>query len=503
MLLEKGADATIANAKEKTPLDLCQDERIRALLLKSVKHDQNVGRTENGQVEEKEVFAEDKVVTKKETNEPSSHPHFIIQTPPSQILARFPRQKQGRRAETPPARLHAYYCRGRKKKPNSRGSFYSDVSSSESEADHVETEIGHLRPHPPKVIKLTSISEADDSLNESPVPETTSDMSVLPTEEAEQKECNMEVDPKIDVPTVQPSLELDNKDIAVSPDLVQVPSSSVLAQRDLDNRDDVKIEEIIKDRDENTCKSEEVLLTNGERVEDNTQDLLETVSMETTHLDSKDVRSPLILPEAQEVVSSLVVSIMLNEITLKVGNINNDTFTDPTCEQKDFQEMSEQTESLLLTRNGSEDVTSPNIDSSSPVTRSVSVVHGAVRRVSSIEDESACSEFPELPSALQEILIHKDSNVLVDDDDNDSCSTVVSFSTSLPLVFGSRTPSRSQSPNRSLSPPPLTTPLLSGLVTSSLKSKVDTGEPLECVKEQGHGLKKSPPTHNDNSASKG
>ena len=348
---------------------------------------------------------------------------------------------------------------------------------------------------------MTSISEADDSLNESPVPETTSDVSVLPPEEPEQKECNMEVDAKIDVPTVQPSLELDDKDVAVSPDLLQVSSSSVLAQRDLNNRDDEKIEETIKDRDENTCKSDETLLTNCERVEDNTQDLLETVSMETTHPDIKDVRSPFILPEAQA-VSSLVVSIMLNEITLKIGN-NNDNLADPTCEQKDFQETPEPTESSLLTRNGSEDVTSPNIDSSSPVTRSVSVVSGAVRRVSSIDDESACSEFLDLPSAFQEILIHRDSNVLIDDDDNDSCSTVVSFSTSLPLVFGSRTPSRSQSPSRSLSPPSLTTRLQSGLVTSSLKSKVDTGEPLECANEQGHDLKKSSPTHNDNSASKG
>ena len=503
--MEKGADITIVNAKEKTPLDLCREEGIRALLLKSVKHDQDVRRTENGQDEEKEVFAEDKVVTKKEINvEPSSCPHIIIQTPPSQTLARFPRQKQGRRAETPPARLHAYYSRGRgqKKKPNSRGSFYSDVSSSESEADHLETEISHLRPHPPKIIKLTSISEADDSLTESPVPEKTN-MSVILTEEAEQKECNMVVDVKIDVTTIQPSLELDDKDIVITPDLGQVSSSSVLDQRDLDDRNNGKIEDTIKDGDENTCKSEEVLLTNGERVEDNTQDLSETVSMETTNSDAKDVRSPLILSEVQEVVSSLVVSIMLNEITLKIGNISNDTLKDPTSKQTDLQETSEPTESSLLTRNGSEDVTSPNIDSSSPVTRSVSVVSGAVRRVSSIDDESTCSEFPELPSTFQEILIQRESNVLVDDDDNDSCSTVVSFSTSLPLVFGSRTPSRSQSPSRSLSPPPLTTPLLSGLVTSSLRSKVDTGEPLECAKDQGHGLKKSPPTHNDNSASKG
>lgn len=500
MLLEKGADITIANAKEKTPLDLCREEGIRALLLKSVKCDQDVRRTENGQDEEKDVFAEDKVVTKKEVNvEPSSCPHIIIQTPPSQTLAR---QKQGRRAETPPARLQAYYSRGRgRKKPNSRGSFYSDVSSSESEADHLETEISHLRPHPPKIIKLTSISEADDSLTESPVPEKIS-MSVIPTKEAEQKECNMEVDVKIDVTTVQPSLELDDKDIVVSPDLGQVSSSSVLDQRDLDNRDNGKTEETIKDGDNNTCKSEEILLTNGERIEDNTQDLSETVSMETTNSDAKDVRSPLMLSEAQEVVSSLVVSIMLNEITLKIGSISNDTVKDPTSKQTDSQETSEPTESSLLTRNGSEDVTSPNIDNSSPVTRSVSIVSGAVRRVSSIGDESSCSEFPELPSALQEILIQRDSNVLVDDDDNDSCSTVVSFSTSLPLVFGSRTPSRSQSPSRSLSPPSLTTPLLSGLVTSSLKSKADTGEPLECAKDQEHGLKKSPPTHNDNSASK-
>lgn len=87
---------------------------------------------------------------------------------------------------------------------------------------------------------------------------------------------------------------------------------------------------------------------------------------------------------------------------------------------------------------------------------SVSVTTGNVRRVSSIaEDDTTCSSFPtsrDTPRSSRDTPRSSlDTPTMDDSGDEDSCSTIVSFSTSLPLVFNSR--SAPQSPKRnSLSP---------------------------------------------------
>ncbi|XP_019852078.1 PREDICTED: probable serine/threonine-protein kinase nek3 isoform X2 [Amphimedon queenslandica] len=125
---------------------------------------------------------------------------------------------------------------------------------------------------------------------------------------------------------------------------------------------------------------------------------------------------------------------------------------------------------------------------------SLSITSGGVSNVKDIDDPNQGDDLKKGGASSDDKAVQDTMTLLPDDED--SMSTVVSFSTSLPLVFSSRASSRSQSPAPSLSPmatdhTPLTaTPTPSTLLINSLKS----GLPLR------RGRSEEPPSSNYKSA---
>lgn len=383
MLLQKGADPSLVNSKDKTPLDVCHNEEIHKLLLEyQGTHPLNNEPAANDETveEDKDVFAEDTKEIK------SPHPLFIVQTPPTRVT----QIKHGRRAGTPPARLQGHTSHYRKK-GNSRGSFYSEVSSSESETDHLESAI--IRP---RLFDLPSITEADDSIDQS--------------NESAGRDGKSEF----------------GKDLEME-------------------------EEIVKEEEKVEVGLKEQISSNVD--EDG----------KVTPVDDVPTKDHLELCDSDSLINnSLLISFPLEGLTLSSTSAN---------EGADHASNESDGKIDLLAKSpppatGSEDITGPRADPCS-----VLVVTGSIQRVTSIGEESAVSD----RTSGQASPICVDD--VIDNINEDSTSTVVSFSTSLPLVFGSSRPQSPTSLPSHNAPSQVTTLTLSTLISETSQESLegDTG----------------------------
>lgn len=166
-----------------------------------------------------------------------------------------------------------------------------------------------------------------------------------------------------------------------------------------------------------------------------------------------------------EAVSSLIVNISIDKVHLLTST--NSNHTSPL---------------------GPPDARSGDIDTD---VCSLSITSGGVSNVKDIDNSNVGDDLKKGGESIIKDKPVQDTMTLLPDDE-DSISTVVSFSTSLPLVFSSRASSRSQSPAPSLSPttadhaPFTTTPTPSTLLINTVKS----GLPLR------RGRSEEPPSSN-------
>ena len=134
----------ILNAKNKSPLDVCSDDRIRSLLSEFLNkaHPTPSPHNLNGKGERKK---------NENAAEMSPHPLYVTQTPPSHNLTRRrPRRQVANRPVTPPSSA----TKRRNKAKNSSGSYHSDQSSNSSDENEAMNEREVLRPHPLKPVHL-------------------------------------------------------------------------------------------------------------------------------------------------------------------------------------------------------------------------------------------------------------------------------------------------------------------------------------------------------------
>ena len=141
----------ILNAKNKSPLDVCSDDRIRSLLSEFLNkaHPTPSPHNLNGKGERKK---------NENAAEMSPHPLYVTQTPPSHNLTRRrPRRQVANHPVTPPSST----TKRRNKAKNSSGSYHSDQSSNSSDENEAMNEREVLRPHPLKPVHLLAERNGD------------------------------------------------------------------------------------------------------------------------------------------------------------------------------------------------------------------------------------------------------------------------------------------------------------------------------------------------------
>ena len=533
LLLDKGANVSIHNTHNKTPLDLCTDEDVRNILLQFLN---NAPPTTPSNV------------NGNKRNDKSPHPLFVSQTPPSHnISRRRPRRQVNSFVITPPTNQV-------KKKKNSTENVHGDQSPENKEVG------GVLRPHPLKPVQLKLETNGENIENDAVTSNDNIDKSgyfttgsqsntdsVISTND--QSTCvthASSIQSTTDESTTDQSttvLSTIDQSTAEQPTIVQStieqPSvvESATEQSSIDQSSSVNITMpiVVHDSDDNNNEDdvfpleapakldpEEHLpdgrssLVDGMRSVDIPQFVVQSTmdGSKTTgdkSLNSLDDQSSMHQPESQtqspkigtqstvdgsqslmdgnqspvespmdvnqspvdatspmdEKVSSLIVNISIDKIHLLMSNDSNHT-------------------SPLSLR----DAGSGNIDTDGC---SLSITSGGVSNVKDIDNvnvNNGGEGVKEGGDNNEDKLVEDTMKLLPDDED--SMSTVVSFSTSLPLVFGSRASSRSQSPAPSLSPtvpdptPIATTPTPSSLLINTVKS----GLPLR------RGRSEEPPSLN-------
>ena len=329
---------------------------------------------------------------RKSSSKKSSHhtPLFVAQTPPTRIS----QLKHGRRAGTPPARLQGHLVRLHSHKSNSRGSFYSDISSSESEVDY-QLEATMLSK--PCLFDLPSISEVDsdcgDQSNENSLAE------------------KMEEGESLDIVNKEIKEETISEDMKKS--TIDDPSSP------LGSDSHSNLEEIDKK--------------------------LINYAAQPAILDSSSVDDAA--------PPTLLISFPLKGLSLSLVPSNEGPSTS--------------NEQALVT-GGPDNIAAGPVEGSMTDSCSITVVTGSVQNVPSIGGESLSDNTKNGISSVD----NNEGDNMEEAINEDSSSTVISLSTSLPLVFGSSHP---QSP---ASPPThtLTTPTLMSAISIESKSSQETTE---------------------------
>ena len=468
-------------------------------------------------------------------------------------------------AETPPPRLHAHSRNhGRRRKVNSRGSFYSDVSSSESDVESNE----YANDNPVYLKKVSSCSDMSSEENELPLLSKSRDENELPLLSKSRDENKLPLLSKsrkrrlkkiLGINGEQKCFDEDKREVKrrkkMEEDVNHESEKLNIIDREEDKEREAMIEEKFEEVEEKIGRDEEEITErenieggeeieerddiikgegkvdigvkigqdeevmereNSEKVEQAIEGMKDTVATKTKSIsnineDIEDVikdaievkediekvtgvlmignednqtipNGPLITDEnthslEEETIVSLIVSYPLSLITVSrpdVNPINIDSESIPVSEPISISETANPDISDIDNNSGMNDDSSldpaisksdDNIFSPDPslVTRSVSIMSGDIRRVSSIEeDDNTCSSFPTADTPTSSLRTPvREVEELDDEDDEDSRSTVVSFSTSLPIVFGSQqqpsnllTSSVSEIPkrHRSLSP---------------------------------------------------
>ena len=170
----------ILNAKNKSPLDVCSDDRIRSLLSEFLNkaHPTPSPHNLNGKGERKK---------NENAAEMSPHPLYVTQTPPSHNLTRRrPRRQVANRPVTPPSSA----TKRRNKAKNSSGSYHSDQSSNSSDENEAMNEREVLRPHPLKPVHLLAERNGDQMKDkEENIEDKEGSSEVIAVEERKEEEA--------------------------------------------------------------------------------------------------------------------------------------------------------------------------------------------------------------------------------------------------------------------------------------------------------------------------
>ena len=440
VLLSRGADPQIKNSHKQTPLDICREDTIHSMLKNALSRIPHTDQTNKG------VFS---------PPEKKLYKSSFLQThtpPPSHSRTMSLRREFVRRAETPPPRLHSQsrlvHIQGRRGKVNSRGSFYSDFSSSESDSDTID-HIGHsfrfkrIRNIQPEVLHTPESKEPPNTAavsGEGDEQQVQSGEKTVGEDKEKGKEEVTEQE-KLKENSNFEEMDIDEPVPPTSPPMSEGFSGLAESSQDL--------------------KDEPVDVGGNDSMtewEESCQELMLVVSLPLNLLNSK------VKQESCEVTNGAESSV------IPPNNNQQDSSHSPSADEKQHDphitcEMEEKKSKDSLISSSPKSVSpvpgatliSPVSDTKSPlssphasvspiVTRSVSIMSGETRRVSSIEgDEDTCSSFPNKETTPTSIARDsRNSNGDEednDDDDDDSRSTVVSFSTSLPIIFGSIPPS--------------------------------------------------------------
>ena len=469
-----------------------------------------------------------------DTGTPNKSSHLLLgpRTPLSRTHSLG--QEFTHRADTPPPRLHAHSRNhGRRRKVNSRGSFYSDVSSSESDVESNE----YANDNPVYLKKVSSCSDMSSEENELPLLSKSRDENELPLLSKSRDENELPLLSKsrkrrlkkiLGINGEQKHLDEEKREVKrrkrMEEDVNHESEKLDIIDRKKDKEREEMIEEKLEEVEGKIGRDEEKVterekIEGGEEIEERDniirsegevnvgvkigqdEEVMERQNSEEVEQalegmeDSPATNINMNEDIEDEIKDTNEVKEDIEKVTgvLMIGNEDNQTIPDGplitdenthlleeetivslivsyplsliTVSKPDINPINIDSESILVSEPVSiSETVNPDIDNNSEINddcsldpaisksddnifspdpslvmRSVSIMSGDIRRVSSIEeDDNTCSSFPTADTPTSSLRTPVREVEELDDDDEDSRSTVVSFSTSLPIVFGSQ-----------------------------------------------------------------